>query len=171
MYQKQTFYGTLFKALGFHSLPASHNQPGGLLAKFPGIKHGSYFNSIPSFTTHGRKKKIKKKEKRNLGTRRQFEVSRLTSELILKAEFFYSWLFKQNKWPGRLDKGRGTHTIQYGEAQRPTVAEAERWADWIHELIIITSLQHSDSNQGPGLATDAELMQLLQSSYLYVQKI
>lgn len=51
------------------------------------------------------------------------------------------------------------------------MAGPEKWADWIHELITITSLQHSDSNQGPWLAKDAELMQLLQSSYQYIQYI
>lgn len=48
-----------FKALGFHFLPARHNQPGGWLSKLPGIKHGPH--SIPSSTTHRRKKKRKKK--------------------------------------------------------------------------------------------------------------
>lgn len=67
MYQKLMFYGTLFKALGFHSLPARHNQPGGLFAKFPGIKHGSYFNSISQLHHTQKKEKNKEKKKETWG--------------------------------------------------------------------------------------------------------
>lgn len=76
----------------------------------------------------------RKKEKRNLGTRGQLEASCHTLELILKAEPFFSlslFFFSNdcsNKTNGQEDeiKDRGIHTIQYGEAQRPTVAGPER---------------------------------------------
>lgn len=65
---------------------------------------------FPSFTTHRRKKKIKKRKKKPGD---QKAVWSLSSHFRVDSKswfFFYSWLFKPNKWIWRLDKReRGSH--------------------------------------------------------------
>lgn len=104
---------------------------------------------FPSFTTHRRKKKIKKRKKKPGD---QKAVWSLLSHFRADSKswfFFYSWLFKPNKWTWRLDKRERDSHNSIWRGSKPTVAKAERWADCIHELIIITSLPHSGLQSGP----------------------
>jgi hypothetical protein len=85
-------YVIIFKAVV--SFLTRNNQQGGWLSKLTGISPIPHLNN---FTTYRNKKK-----KKNLGTRRQFETSCPTLELIQKAELFLFMVVQTKQMARRI---------------------------------------------------------------------